>query len=235
VRIGHCGAGGTGKTTLAKALADVLNIDYRPSVVRETFAEFGWTEENQRKASPAQCWVLQEKIFQRKVYQDKYYGKNMVFDRTPVDHLAYCLYRCELALSEGVLRGLEAVTKETTLEYDLVIYHPIPEWKAEPDGMREDEYPYRRIIDTIIVGYLHSLEIPYIIAPEGDTKTQRDSIYTYIDSQEWAHDPLDLGPVREGAQPPTEVRVRPQIQERATSTSQMPPDQSRLEGSDESG
>jgi len=49
MRVGHTGTGSTGKTTLAKELAGVLDLDYRPSVVREVFAEAGWTEENQRR------------------------------------------------------------------------------------------------------------------------------------------------------------------------------------------
>jgi len=237
VRIGHCGTGGTGKTTLAKALADVLDISYRPSVVREVYNEFGWTEENQRKATPAQCWRLQEKIFERKMIQDKYYGKDVVFDRTPIDHLAYCIYRCELALNEQTLKDLESRTREETLKYDLVVYHPIPSWNPEPDGMREDEYAYRRIIDAIMLGYLHIFELSYIIVPDGDLKTRRDSVYNYVQAQQWAHDPQDLGPVGEGTHLPSGGRVLQQNREQETAETTNPesPDKSRLEASDESG
>jgi len=180
MRIGHTGTGSTGKTTLAKALADVLDLDYRPSVVREVFAEFGWTEENQRKATPADCWRLQEEIFNRKLYQDKRMGRDVVFDRIPIDHLAYCLFRCEAILTEEQLRSLEQRTQDETRKYDVVIYHPIPPWPPEEDGLRETTYPYRAIIDNLILAYLHKMEIPYVVPPMLPVWEQRDSLYHHI-------------------------------------------------------
>lgn len=180
MRIGHIGTGGTGKSTLAKELAECLDLEYRKSVVREVYAEFGWTEASQRTASPEDCWRLQKEIFARKLYQDKYHGKDVVFDRTPIDHLAYCVYRCEAALNEEILRDYELVTHAAIRAYDVVIYHPIPSWNAEPDGLREDDYVYRRIIDTLMLGYLTSFQVSYAIVPDADITVQRDSLYEYI-------------------------------------------------------
>jgi len=45
MRVGHTGTGSTGKTTLAKELASILDLDYKPSAVRAVFAPFGWTED----------------------------------------------------------------------------------------------------------------------------------------------------------------------------------------------
>jgi len=196
--IGHVGTGGTGKTTLAQEIAGVLDLTYRPSVVREVYNEFGWTEESQRLATTEACWKLQKEIFKRKMYQDKYYHKDTVVDRTPVDHLAYCIYRCEKVLIELVLKDYEKETRIGMEKYDLVIYHPIPGWRAEDDGMREGQYSYRRIIDVIMLGYLNSFETPYIVVPDADIKSQRDSIYEYVKSIEKEQSPPGtLHPIRE--------------------------------------
>jgi len=183
MRVGHTGTGSTGKTTLAKELASILDLDYKPSVVREVFAQFGWTEENQRRATPEECWRLQEEIFNRKLYQDKHMGRDVIFDRTPIDHLAYCLFRCEPILSEEQLRSLEQRAQEEIRNYDIVIYHPIPSWPPEEDGLRETTYPYRVIIDNFILAYLHKMEVAYVIPPMLPVWEQRDSLYHFISSR----------------------------------------------------
>ena len=193
MRIGHCGTGGTGKTTLAKALAEVLNLDFRPSVVREVFAEFGWTEANQRKATPEENWRLQREIFERKIFQDQRFGKDVIMDRTPIDHLAYCLFRCEEALDEQLLRDLEAQAAEEVQKYDLIIYHPIPSWKPKDDGMRENSFAYRTIIDKLIVGYLLDFRCAFVVPPDGPTKDQRDCIYEYVEMLRRENDPMSIG------------------------------------------
>jgi len=203
MRIGHTGTGSTGKTTLAKELGEVLDLDYKPSVVREVFAQFGWTEENQRRATPAECWRLQEEIFNRKLYQDKHMGRDAIFDRTPIDHLAYCLFRCESILSEEQLKELEQRTQDEIRNYDIVIYHPIPSWPPEEDGLRETTYPYRVIIDNIILAYLHKMKVEYVIPPMLGIWEQRDSLYHFITSLSLLNQP----PILDAAEP---VVVLPQ-------------------------
>jgi len=219
MRIGHVGTGGTGKTMLAMAVADVLDLEYRPSVVREVFGEFGWNEAAQRSATPEQCWKLQKEMFDRKLYQDKYYGKDVVFDRTPIDHLTYCLYRCERALDEKTLKEIEELARVEMHKYDIVIYHPIPKWTLKSDGLREEQYPYRAIIDAIMLGYLNRFDIPYIMPPMADTRMQRDSIYNYVEGLKQAQSSEEILPVRERAPQSSIVRVRLSSQDQETAES----------------
>lgn len=238
MRIGHCGTGGTGKTTLAKELAKVLDLEFKPSVVREVFAEFGWTERMQREASAADCWRLQEEIFKRKFLQDKHFGKDVVFDRTPVDHLAYSIFRCEGVFEEDSLKGWEVRTQEEMRRYDVVIYHPILARKVVDDGMRENNYVYRVIIDNLILGYLHKFEVEYLVVPDGEVMLQRDSLYHFIESIRWLETSLgESPPVREGAPQPEVVRARLSSQDRVTaeSANSVNPDQSELEANNDSG
>lgn len=198
--IGHIGTGGTGKSTLAEEVAGVLELTYRPSVVREVYNEFGWNEASQRTAPLEACWKLQKEMFRRKMYQDKYLYRDTVVDRTPIDHLAYCIYWCEEALIEDMLKEYEEQARIGMAKYDLVIYHPIPSWKGTVDGIREDQYVYRRIIDVIMLGYLNSFEVPYILVPDADIKSQRDSIYEYVKRIEKEQSPSGiLHPIRERA------------------------------------
>ena len=220
MRIGHVGTGGTGKTKLAMATADALDLQYRPSVVREVFGEFGWSEVDQRSATPEFCWRLQKEMFDRKLYQDKYYGKDVVFDRTPIDHLTYCIYRCEEALDEKTLKEIEELARVETLKYDVVIYHPIPSWTGQADGLRENQYPYRAVIDAIMLGYLNRFEIPYIMPPMANIRVQRDSIYNYVEGLKRAQSsPEETLPVRERAPQSSIVRVRSSSQSQETAES----------------
>lgn len=88
INIGICGGHRTGKTTLAKALAEKLAIDFAITSTSEVFKRHG--------LNPAQSfdfktrlWIQQQIVHASKqVWQQ---SSNFVTDRTPIDMIAYAL------------------------------------------------------------------------------------------------------------------------------------------------
>ena len=70
MKIGFIGTGGTGKTSTIKQLGD-LGLPLLESVSRAVFKEWGWKEEDQRKATPELVWKFQKTIFDRKLIQEE--------------------------------------------------------------------------------------------------------------------------------------------------------------------
>ena len=87
--LGLCGAHRTGKTTLAIALADDLNIPFVRTTTSQVFAELG--------LDPAEPMDFKTRLFVQnhvldaaeKVWQDS--PSPFVSDRTPIDMIAYTL------------------------------------------------------------------------------------------------------------------------------------------------
>lgn len=202
MRIGHTGAGGTGKSTVAKLLATRLALQFKPGVAREVFAEKGYHEVDQHKMTGQQRLDLQLEILNRKFQQDRVYAKNAVLDRTPIDHIAYCLIRCQDAMTDQILADVEKQVIETTRLYDYVIFHPAYEWtfRINDDGFRENSRAYRTLVDVTINGLLSRYQIPHAVAPDADAESVADSILLFIRDREKAKQ-------REGA-PGQEARGR---------------------------
>lgn len=182
MRVGLVGAGGTGKSTLARLLAKGLNLTYRHSISREVFQERGLIESDQLNMTLDQLLELQTAILRKKAHQDKYHGRDSVFDRTPVDHLAYLLFRSCSIVPNETAEELELLVDSWMKDYDYVIFTPTYSWtfKAESDGFRQEGRAYRVLINSLIKGLLNHLNVPYIIAPDTDPNTCSEAILELI-------------------------------------------------------
>jgi hypothetical protein len=160
MRIGFCGSGGTGKSTSALKLAEAGLLPYHKGVARIVFADLGLTENDQENMSRAERWKLQKRMFDETLKQDADQPKG-VFDRTTLDHLTYCLYRCADQVDDATAKAMMIVVQENMVKYDLLVYFPLYDWDVRPDGLRQNGFAYRLAIDVMIRGLLKELGLTH--------------------------------------------------------------------------
>ncbi len=86
--IGICGSHRTGKTTLAKALAEKLEIDLAITSTSEVFKQYG-LDPAQPLDFKRRLWIQQQIVqASEQIWQQ---SSNFVTDRTPLDMIAYTL------------------------------------------------------------------------------------------------------------------------------------------------
>ena len=186
MKIGFIGTGGTGKTTTVNLLTDLtetLNLPYVKSTPRGVFQEFGIVETDQAKLSLDMVWKIQRRMFDLKLEMDRQYP-NGIFDRTSIDHLAYCYYRAAGAMPDDVAENMEKSVVENMAQYDLVCYFPMLPFDGN-DGLRETGYAYRATIDAIMLGLLHKFAIPYHIVAPGTPEERASQVRGFIYEKEF--------------------------------------------------
>lgn len=175
MKLGMVGTGGTGKTTTAKLLEPFTGLTYHPSVPRSVFEELGYTEADQRNMGRHDRWRIQKMIFDRKIQQDHQFPEG-IFDRTLVDHVAYCLYQCNDSIDDTMYRSMMLLAQENSVKYDFILYFPIYDWDVKDDGLRDNKLAYRGTIDAIMLGILRKLEISYLVMADGSPDQRVQSI-----------------------------------------------------------
>ena len=133
MKLGFMGSGATGKTTTAKIIAPYLGLEYQSSVPRIVFERRGLNEAKQRNMSRFDRWSLQKEIFEEKLKQDAEVLTG-VFDRTLLDHLAYCLYRCSDTVPDNIYSSYLELVRENVTKYDYLFYFPIYDWEIKAGG-----------------------------------------------------------------------------------------------------
>jgi nicotinamide riboside kinase len=163
------GAGGTGKSTLAKRLSYMIGIPFFEAPTRNIPPE-------QRKTIRGQILVCEEYL---KCYEKwhKEYQNNFICTRSLFDPIIY---------SKMVGWGDELI-KEYVYYYlkqpyfpDVFIYTPI-EFDMEEDGERELFLSERHIVDTCIKNLL-DLYAPRYITVTGTVGQRLEQIYTQVPS-----------------------------------------------------
>jgi predicted ATPase len=133
---GFSGASRTGKTTLAKLVADRMKIHYHDASVTKIMREFG--------IDP----VSDVPLFQRLEAQELLLTKFMdaikaaprpaVCDRTPLDMIGYMLgevtmHNLPVELHDRVQSYVDRCITETERHFDMVVaVRPLPHYKADP-------------------------------------------------------------------------------------------------------
>lgn len=173
MKIGLTGASGTGKTTLAKALADKYDLKIITNVARSSpGADLGMLTTNSQKSNQfiimhtLQFWSEQD---------------NIVSDRTVLDAYLYTRNLSNLERKYAI-----ELVKHNLRQYDLIIYCPWFNWSVEDEGVRNLDPDYQRKFDNDIEDKLLEFNdsFDYIYVDNSPVEERMNIIHEHLISRD---------------------------------------------------
>lgn len=160
MRIGICGAQGTGKSTLAAALAEKLGMPLITEQARKAAAAMGIEDLSTLRGRPFTGAQFQKNCLNRQIVAEDDLD-SFISDRTTLDNAVYWLkwHSHNAGFIENLIYYTQA-EKQAAL-YDLIIYVPI-EIPLEDDNFRSVNPAYQREIDYLLGLFLKSKDRHYI-------------------------------------------------------------------------
>ncbi len=161
MRIGISGAAGTGKTTLAEALAEHLEVPMVGDPTRTALEERGRTSWR-GITDPVERRKIRMRMFNIKMREEKE-PAGFVSDKTVVDFLAYWLLNQASFEYSGRTLDLYDMVREHASIYDHVLLLP---WRREitADGKRNDDPVHALKIQAQVEGLYQVLGVPTVRA-----------------------------------------------------------------------
>lgn len=165
MKIGFCGAGGTGKSTTAKMLQAATGYQLHKSPSRAVFELHGCpTEDQQAQLSAEGRYAIQREIFAR-ISTQVQSNPIGIFERTPIDNFFYLLFRCHDIATEHDIRTMHQSMVRNMLTFDMLVFFPLYDWKPEDDGMRTQSLAVRMLTDMGIGDLIKRCGITPFIMP----------------------------------------------------------------------
>lgn len=152
LRVGFCGASGTGKTTLMRAVADEFGLEVCPVGARSVTKAMGF--ENPYDVDAAGRRVeFQKRLIEEKIEWESA-RDSFVTDRTHFDNLAYAtMHQPRLAQWE-----LDRFFDQMRARYTHVVYCPLSEFQhLGDDPVRVKEPGYHWLFDRVLRAFLDDL------------------------------------------------------------------------------
>lgn len=177
VRIGICGAHGTGKSTLARRLSNELNIPLIEQVSR-TVKGMGYRiNKNSDVLSQVAIWLGQ--LHEQLEYE------HFITDRTLIDHFSYASWlneHKEFGIDKHIINAMGNITSNIVQsQYSVIFYLPIS-WSLKANGIRSTDKRYQQEIDELILRYLNSFDVEYIPLPGSSNKKLDVALNVITDS-----------------------------------------------------
>lgn len=132
MRIGLVGAHRTGKTTIAQAVAQELNLTFVPSQVSAIAKSYGFDMDEHRRDDTS-FFLMQKEILQH-LHDNAKYGAQegrgrSIMDRTPLDAAAYLMADFQAntgspEMQDQVLQYMDSAVRMTNEAFDVVILVP---------------------------------------------------------------------------------------------------------------
>ncbi len=180
MKIGFCGAQGTGKTSVAEMLAadpdmKAANWKFVPSTARLAMAE-GYKLNRDADELGQLLTTCSRMVAEFRLEDDK---TSTFSDRTPLDSLAYTSYQFSNAWkgtsSKFYFDISKGLVEKHMKEYDKLFYFPVF-WPPVPDGSRDGDEGYQKEIDHYIVSFLDVMGLKYEIMPNKDVGKRMDVV-----------------------------------------------------------
>jgi hypothetical protein len=175
MKVGMCGAGGTGKSTIAEELALRLTIPLIKSPSRACFEKRGVkTEDDQLSMSSTGRYLLQMDIFEAITKQVKEH-KVGLFERTQLDNFFYMLHRCHDIATRKEIEEARELTIQGLQTFDAILFFPLYDWPDPTDGMRTIKYGGRLLAHHFMGNFLlrHVPEVRRIVPLLNQPPTER--------------------------------------------------------------
>jgi nicotinamide riboside kinase len=154
MKVALTGAQGTGKTTMAKYIAEKWGIPYIGSVARETMKAMGYTSEYDfNHLSEGALLEFQQALITNRRAKLKGLA-SYVTDRLELDQYVYSLRRCGAALTEAQRSQWEDEAVQELYAMDLVLHTPAGLFPVEEDGIRQADVAHQFLLDAAIYGLL---------------------------------------------------------------------------------
>ncbi len=161
MKIGITGAQGTGKTTLASALAKVLSLPLIQEQARIAARDLGIKKLGDLGGDPQKGVEYQWACLDYQRLAEATYLHGFVSDRTTIDNAAYWLkWHSHNAPSKENMRYYE-MALDHAMDYDLLIYVPA-EFGPAKDGFRSTDVAYQREVDLYIRMIAGMVAVPTI-------------------------------------------------------------------------
>ncbi len=199
MKIALCGASGSGKSTLARWMSQKWDTPYiensagliLPEEVQERFVRnYGWTKSGHRDVirlgniNPMFAIDFQTELLKvrTKFINDT---PRFIFDRSPVDNLAYFLLQCgHLTTTEAAHQHIgNCVAAANRLDGIIFLHTSTNTGEVENNGSRVDNWYYQRMVTGVFkhvlntyMSHLHILEIP-----QWDLATRKRLITNFLD------------------------------------------------------
>jgi nicotinamide riboside kinase len=145
MKIAITGSHGTGKTTLANAVSEILSLPLIDETARQIINTIPKNIDYRDGLSSDQRYLMQKTILQLQYFQESLFS-NFVSDRASFDIKVYT----------ELLTGQKIITEYN--RYDLVVYVPI-EFELKDDGVRFVDLEFQKQISQKMKDLIHK-EIP---------------------------------------------------------------------------
>lgn len=162
MRIGFCGAHRTGKSTLARLIADERGLPLLPNP--NTAVAHGYDMKNGNRLDDQAGFELQLAIL--KGFDERLTGASFVSDRTPLDAAAYLLADATANAGDGLiqemaLQYIDQAIKLTDDRFDVVILVPPAIAVEQVDGKPPVNAAYQEHLHYLIRGFMSELNTPH--------------------------------------------------------------------------